>query len=38
LLEERLDADIAWIKLENAVGGSFELPLEAPVVQVEKTS
>ena len=36
LLEERLDSDLAWIKLENAVGGSFELPLEAPVVQVEK--
>ena len=38
LLEERLDADIAWIKLENAVGGSFELPLETPHVQVEKNS
>ncbi len=29
---------IAWIKLENAVGGSFELPLETPDVQVEKNS
>ena len=38
LLAERLDSDLAWIKLENAVGGSFELPLETPHVQVEKNS
>ena len=36
LLMEQLTTDLAWIKLENAVGGSFELPLEAPVVQVER--
>ena len=38
LLEERLDSDLAWIKLENAVGGSFELPLETPQARVEKNS
>ena len=36
LLMERLAADLAWIRLEHAVGGSFDLPLEAPVVHVEK--
>ena len=30
LLAERLSASLAWVELENAVGGSFDLPLERP--------
>jgi len=30
LLAERLTASLAWVELEDAVGGSFDLPLERP--------
>ena len=38
LLNEQLQASLAWIDLENAVGGSFDLPLERPVVEPEEQS
>lgn len=38
LLRERHRASISWIELENAVGGSFDLPLERPIVGLEKQS
>jgi cobalt-zinc-cadmium efflux system outer membrane protein len=38
LLGERLLASLAWVNLENAVGGSFELPLERPRAEREEQS
>jgi len=38
LLHEQYQASIAWIELENAVGGSFDLPLEQPQSDLEDQS
>ena len=38
LLEEKLLASLAWVDLENAVGGSFELPIERPETKTGEAS
>ncbi len=38
LLGEKLLASLAWVDLENAVGGSFELPLERPRTEMGEES
>ena len=38
MLQHMRQSCIAWIGLETAVGGSFEIPLERPEVYVEKKS
>lgn len=38
MLQHMRQSCIAWIGLETAVGGSFEIPLESPEVYVEKKS
>ena len=38
LLSEKLSASLAWVELEHAVGGSFDLPLERPSMEEGTTS
>ena len=38
LLKEQLQASLAWIDLEKAVGGSFDLPLERPSIETKEQS
>ena len=36
LLGERLLASLAWVDLEKAVGGSFEIPLQRPSIETDR--
>ena len=38
LLDEKLLASLAWVDLENAVGGSFQLPIERPRTKTGEAS
>jgi cobalt-zinc-cadmium efflux system outer membrane protein len=38
LLDEKLLASLAWVDLENAVGGSFQLPVERPRTEAKEAS
>ena len=38
MLSHMRQSSLAWIGLETAVGGSFDIPIEKPEVHVEKKS